>query len=296
MKVAATNPIMSPITPPPTARITVSLIGLESIVVNREEPLGFNVFVSDDDINLTRRDIITLSNTNHSFREFLYPYIFNEISLTWSMIDKIDEFQFKDFVESIAIVENNSEKEWGFRFEKFFNEFVNLKEIRLVLTQSSTPLKYNKLFDDRSKPLEKLTLQTKTNENSMFGMDHLNLIPNGIKELVLEGFTIQFDREEVHNFECLRKLTIIDCYWNYPFEFESFDNGVLESLVVIYYHQFVLSERFKEFTNNFHRSFRSLKFLKLVNNTEYKVNLPKSMVLDLKRLETVELENITCNA
>lgn len=271
------NVPMSPTTPPTTLFLTL--------------PYEIIKLIFHD---ITKRDLINLSTVDRSFRKFLYPYIFNDIYLTWSMIQRIEQLMpFNEYVEQISIMENNSSKEWSFKFDQFFDKFPNLAQISLTLTQSSTPLKYNKLCN--SSKVEKLTLQTMTNENSMFGMDHLNLIPNGIKELVLKGFTIQFDREEVDNYQSLKRLTIIDCYWNYPFEFESFDNGCLEYLIIEYFHPFILSERFKEFTNNFHKSFQSLKSLKIVNNTGYKFNLPKTMVLDLKRLQKVEFENIACN-
>ncbi|KAH3663420.1 hypothetical protein WICMUC_005946 [Wickerhamomyces mucosus] len=236
---------------------------------------------------LQNTDLIQLSQVNKLMRSFITPYLFNEISLSWNMIFNIDQFKYKENVEKIRIFQNNLQNEWNFKFCEFFCTFNNLVEIELLTSQSSNFMKYNQLCPS----LERLRIKTITAE-STFGLDHLNLIV-GLKYLQLEGFCLSFEKEDVkEHLYNIKRLKLIDCSWNYPFELEFFDKDNIESLEIIYNNQchFFLSERFKEFLKKFSVTFKEIKHMRIDNYAEFKLNLSNmNLYQNKKMLKKLEL-------
>ncbi|ODQ45197.1 hypothetical protein PICMEDRAFT_17686 [Pichia membranifaciens NRRL Y-2026] len=195
---------------------------------------------------VSRKDLIRLSSTNHEHRGLVYMDLFRNIHLKWKDIKLfLENFKQLDYVQRVKILcdlENEKETnngEWNVSFRKLFEECKNLREMHIELITSARCLKYKDDFDvELSNKVEKMTLVSKSvcnsgdvNDNAMFELTQLQRFHN-IRQLTLKGFSIAKDiyfypkiKEDMSDYRKrsldgklieLDEVKLINCAWEYP--------------------------------------------------------------------------------
>lgn len=217
-------------------------------------------------------DLINLSICSKEYYEFLKPYVYNCVCLSWEDLTKLEKDELvgidklKPFVECLKIEEFDIRKEWSFNYVVLNKQFENLKSLKMKISNSSNFLKY--LRDDGLK-LDELELINMNQESNLFNIDHLRKIK--VKSLKLNGFLIDFEEFD----DMITHLELINCYWNYPFELDQFTK--LVELTLNYSNEFIISERFRGFLMN--PMLSNLEILKIINNnSNLKLYIPAKLI------------------
>lgn len=271
--------------------------------------------------HVSKRDLISLSRTDRRTRSLLRPYIFRDVTLDWRFILKrfpqllvqrgqkrsrngalcgavtgagiLDDVE--QLVEKLCIMDANLQNEWNFQFGKMALRFPFLKELRLHIAGSSNFLKYN----DGMHNVEELQLVT-NNDGSVFNLNHCKHF-HTLKKLQVCGFTLDFDLEDLEGLDIrVSELDLINCSWNYPFQLKSFGPRIEKLHLTYQNHQFILSERFREFLHN--PALPNLKYLTISNQNKlnlhitYKIMNFLENIPNLKRLYLLgRISNETLN-
>lgn len=227
-------------------------------------------------------DLISLGITSKDHYEFLKPYIYNCISLSWSDLLKLEENgldvdNIKGFVECLKIKEYDITKEWNYNYVVLSETFQNLKSLKMNISNGSNFLKYLK---SDGLILDELELKSMNSESNLFNIDHLQKFT--VKKLKLDGFLIDFDEEDT----MIERLDIINCSWNYPFTLDQF-SSITELSLCYTDSSFIISERFK--TLLVQGDFKKLESLTIQNhNKALKLHITdKGLVSIIKRLPTL---------
>ncbi|CCH43180.1 hypothetical protein BN7_2727 [Wickerhamomyces ciferrii] len=194
---------------------------------------------------ITKSDLINLGLSCSKFHDFLKPYIYQSITLSWKDLilleqGKLGIQRINKFVEVLNINEYDIKKEWNFNYNSLTEVFGNLRKLKMNISNSSNFLKY---LNKDVMGLKELELKSMSFESNLFNINHLIKFKD-LKRLKLTGFVIDFDDKDTK----IQYLELQDCFWNYPFNLEFF-TGVRE-LILNYSNQFILSERFRFFIMN----------------------------------------------
>ena len=195
---------------------------------------------------LSRKDLILLSSTNHEHRGLVYMDLFSNIHLRWKDVKTfLENFKQLDYVQRVKILcdlekeKETNHGEWNVSFKRLFEECKNLRDMHIELITSARCLKYKDDFDvELSNKIEKMTLVSKSvcnsgdvNDNAMFELTQLQRFHN-IRELTLKGFSIAKDiyfypkiKEDMSDYRKrsldgklieLDEIKMINCAWEYP--------------------------------------------------------------------------------
>lgn len=232
--------------------------------------------------SLCIKDLISLGITSRRHYEFLKPYIYNCISLSWSDLllleaGELDVENIKGFVECLKIKEYDITKEWNYNYVVLSETFQNLKSLKMNISNGSNFLKYLK---SDGLVLDELELKSMNSESNLFNIDHLQKFT--VKKLKLDGFLIDFDETDT----IIERLDIINCSWNYPFTLDQFASITKLSLCYTD-NSFILSERFRTFLVQ--DNFKKLESLTIQNhNKALKLHITdKGLLSIIKRLPTL---------
>lgn len=252
--------------------------------------------------HLSKNDIKTISQCNRALRRQLKPYLFNQVVLDWGFIRAHfkdlfigkkrdsegvvvlplpDDTGIKHMVEKITIEEPNLQYEWNFQFGRMIKQFHNLTELTLCIQGSSNFLKYNEGLNT----VTHLSLIT-ASDSGTFNLDHCKQFTS-LKKLICKGFTLDFDIEDTLGlpFE-LKELELVNCSWNYPFQLKNFGPNIVRLQLIYQDHQFMLSERFREFLHNPH--FPRLQELTISNQSYLNLHITYKIMNFLKNIPMLQ--------
>jgi hypothetical protein len=142
-------------------------------------------------------------------------------------------------------------------------------------------LKYNDGLS-RVVDLELTTL----NEGSMFNLNHCRTF-HSLKKLHINGFIIDFDTDDVEGLDIhVSELELINCSWNYPFQLKFFGDKIEKLQLTYHNHQFILSERFREFLHN--PNLPNLKYLTISNQNQLNLHITYKIMNFLKNIPNLQ--------
>ncbi|CDR41691.1 CYFA0S07e05072g1_1 [Cyberlindnera fabianii] len=261
--------------------------------------------------HLSHDDILSLAWVDRAFREKMRPYIFASVRLSWDFImekfplffqqgqkrnsegqmkllqeaslNTRDDKNVKKYVESVSIVTPNIQHEWNFRFDTFAHEFDNIRHLTVKTEGSSNFFKYTNVMPQ----IESLELITDAaDERAIFNLNHCKPFP-ALKHLTINGFLLDFDEEDTEGLNLQVKiLDLINCSWNYPFQLKSFGSEIITLRLTYHNHQFILSERFREFLHN--PNLPQLQYLTISNQNNLKLHITYRIMNFLRNIPALK--------
>ena len=256
--------------------------------------------------HLTKRDLLNLSVCSSELRYTLKPYILREVKLDWGFILRefnhllikrgqkrdcdgelvqvsrdCEALSLRQFVEKIFVTQGNLQNEWNFNFGAMVSQFANLTELRLTIESSSNFLKYN----DSLQSIKKLELSTIA-EGSIFNLNHCQHFTK-LTTLKINGFCVDFDPEDTRDLPfVIKDLELINCSWSYPFQLSHFGHAITTLQLTYINHQFILSERFREFLHN--PSLPNLQYLTISNQNVLTLHITYRIMKFLKNIPNLQ--------
>lgn len=293
---------------------------------------------------LGRPGLIQLSTTCKTYRRELTPYVFDKVKTIWHNFE-VEGFEgfLNDkcqWTRQLRIIDTYSYGEWQLDiFTKALNRLPYLDTFIINTYNSTNWFKYRqnptiksiKLYYDfnhnetellyqNPNPKKINRLSRSSNLPKIFNLNHLNNFKS-LTNLSLDEFHFNWDEAENINFLHLKRLTLVNCTWEYPFTPIKFnENNSLISLQLYYTNDnaFILSERFSKFLAQPLQShckveklaigFRNCKIQRYLSTNQFMIfigehNFPHLVELDLTGwviddklirgyLETLDLHHI----
>lgn len=231
---------------------------------------------------LTRADLIALSEVSRALRRVFLPYLFAHTKISWKdlVANWADSrtpvpIDATHLIESVRMTDCCSKNEWTFPLADLFSapRLPNLKSLELPTSGSTSFLKYSV----SGSHLQVLKLSA-VKAGSVFSLEHVKPF-NSLKQLTLQDYEIETFDEEPKWCPSLSTLELRDCSWCYPFQLENFGHEKIKKLILNYSSAFIISERFKMFLNN--PNFDSLSQLEITNSAS---NLKLTLSVQIMRL------------
>ena len=234
-------------------------------------------------LHLSRTDIINLSSICSSYREFLSDRVLHNVKASWEMLLKEADgktkflLEHKLQVQQLHISEPNSLCEWNLDiFEDVLRRLPKLRHLKINTTSSSNWLKYRS-----NDAIQELTLYLNRPQTLLrgsrlevprrsFNIEHINNFKM-LRALTVYRYNFLWDSMEVvYPVMMLENLKVINCDWSYPFKISQFNyNHSLKTLHLEWLEtdQFLLSERFKDFSQFDDEGLQSIESLAIVINS-----------------------------
>lgn len=219
--------------------------------------------------HISRKDVKQLSLVSRKFRSRTTYYLFESLQGTWAdLINSGNSEAKKHFSQAkkFRITLPESKFEYHTNALQTVTDsslFPNLHKISVNTESLSFWLKNHGCNNVTHLLLYQEGL--KRSQEKMFHLCHLDRFTS-IQTLYLQGYNFQWGQgEEVVLLARLRKLTLENCTWEFPFDLASFNQfDTLQTLNIIYTNNntFVLLERYSSYLRNpFPRHLSSLKFI-----------------------------------
>lgn len=230
---------------------------------------------------LSSTDVINLSCLNKQYRAELIRFVFNRIKCTWYDLTKLNPSSVINghnrFTSQVRIVDSYSYGEWQIDiFPIMHSYFPNVSRLLVNSSSSSNWLKYREstiitgltlyyetghhesetatsLLSNSNNP-KRISHKLVSNNAKLFNLFHLDNMPN-LTTLTLNNYHFNWENDKdtgSHHIH-LKKLYLIDCTWEYPFDLSQFNIGNSLTQLLIQYtnnNSFILLERFTKFLEN----------------------------------------------
>lgn len=248
--------------------------------------------------HLTTQDLKILSMLNKQFRQLLVPFLLSHVKTLWyKLLDESEgktSFlqQFKYTIHQLRIADAFSYGEWQvdvfqdvlYRLPRLQHLLINTVNssgwlryrsndtiIRLTLYTDPTIRDTQSIFEPKNKGI--LTRSPSMHSIKMFNIEHLANFKM-VQKLELKGYHLSWDPEcIVFPVLTLESLTLVDCYWDYPFQLKNFNyNNTLTHLGLHFKggSTFLYSERFRDFIFNIgqDKGLESITSLELIHDVK----------------------------
>lgn len=250
-----------------------SLVELESAHTSTSKSSSL-LNLPDDIFNeifsqISKTDIINLASSDKSTRSWLVSRIFKQIKCRWRDVEKVTVLsKYCHIVTDLRLEDCCRYSEWHLNpFPAIETNLPNLKHLAINSNDSSNWLKYRTM-----KLITKLTLYDADiiTVPRIFSIEHLKNFPN-LTDIHLRNYHFDWSSSEVKSTLRIKRLSITNCSWGYPFKISQFNvDQNLKTLDINYTnHSFILSERFQDFLNEINPDLFSV--------TELKINCNKSL-------------------
>ncbi|KAI5966043.1 hypothetical protein CANMA_003289 [Candida margitis] len=248
--------------------------------------------------HLTTSDLKNLSVLSKQFRHLLVPFLLSQVKTVWYKLVEESEGQtrflkqFKYVITQLRIADAFSYGEWQVDiFQDALYQLPRLQHLSINTANSSGWLRYRSndtitqltLYTDptvkdtqaRLQPNSKgiVTREPSINSIKMFNIEHLANFKM-VQKLELGGYHLSWDPQSiVVPVLTLKSLTLVDCYWDYPFQLKNFNyNNTLTHLGLRFKggSTFLYSERFRDFIFNIgqDKGLESIESLDLIHEVK----------------------------